>query len=88
MALIPHCLTRSFDGLKIGVLDPKEWHLPDYMAVPNEVVDNEIVRYLSILPLPILEEGVAACETRDADVKLKFRTSKYPPRMKSCDPLE
>ncbi|EMR65888.1 putative glutamyl-trna amidotransferase subunit protein [Eutypa lata UCREL1] len=31
-------ITGSFDGIRIGVLDPKEWHLPPIVAVPNSEV--------------------------------------------------
>lgn len=36
-------LTGSFEGLRIGVLNPKEWHLPGAVAVTNEAVNDEFV---------------------------------------------
>ncbi|KAI3336488.1 putative glutamyl-tRNA amidotransferase subunit A [Xylariaceae sp. AK1471] len=34
-------VTGSFDGMRIGVLDPKHWHLPGAMAVPNIEVERQ-----------------------------------------------
>jgi amidase len=36
-------LTGSLSGLRIGVLDPKDWHLPPVVATPSEEFDNQQV---------------------------------------------
>lgn len=35
--------TKSFDGIRIGVLNPKDWHLPPAVAVPNAEADQQRV---------------------------------------------
>lgn len=36
-------LTSSFEGIRIGVLEPKEWHMPPDVIYPNPVVDDRQV---------------------------------------------
>ncbi|KAK5652964.1 hypothetical protein OQA88_9444 [Cercophora sp. LCS_1] len=59
-------LTRSFDGLRIGVLDPREWHLPSVVAVPNEAVNNEFDREISNAYDKLRFLGVTVKEVRIA----------------------
>lgn len=40
-------LTGSFDGIRIGVLDPKAWHMPTVAVSPNKDVDDQQVRILT-----------------------------------------
>lgn len=47
-------ITGSFDGIRIGVLDPKEWHLPPIVAVPNSEVYKQQVSPWSLTFLPFL----------------------------------
>ncbi len=37
-------LTGTFDGIRIGVLEAKEWHMPAVAAAPNKEVDDQRVR--------------------------------------------
>lgn len=37
-------LTGNFDGIRIGVLEPKEWHMPAVAVAPNKMVDDQQVR--------------------------------------------
>ncbi len=37
-------LTGHFDGIRIGVLEPKEWHMPPVAVAPNKEVDDQQVR--------------------------------------------
>ncbi|ATY64985.1 glutamyl-tRNA(gln) amidotransferase subunit [Cordyceps militaris] len=34
-------LTETFDGIRIGVLEPKEWHMPTVAVTPNTEVDEQ-----------------------------------------------
>ncbi|EGX87737.1 glutamyl-tRNA(gln) amidotransferase subunit A, putative [Cordyceps militaris CM01] len=34
-------LTGTFDGIRIGVLEPKEWHMPAVAVTPNTEVDEQ-----------------------------------------------
>jgi amidase len=36
-------LSGSFDGIRIGVLDPTKWHLNDGMGPPSKVFDDQVV---------------------------------------------
>jgi len=36
-------LKRSFDGLRIGYLNPQEWHLSTSVASPNAAVETQIL---------------------------------------------
>ncbi len=36
-------LTGSFTGIRIGVLDPTQWHLDDAIALPNKSFDDQVV---------------------------------------------
>lgn len=39
---VPH-LTKSFDGIRIGVLKPSEWHMPPVVVFPNAEADAQSV---------------------------------------------
>ncbi|OAR02108.1 hypothetical protein LLEC1_05478 [Akanthomyces lecanii] len=34
-------LTGTFDGIRLGVLEPKEWHMPAIAVTPNKEVDEQ-----------------------------------------------
>jgi amidase len=42
-AYVPH-FTKSFEGIRIGVLEPSEWHMPPFVVLPNAEADAQSVR--------------------------------------------
>ena len=42
-------VTGSFEGIRIGVLDPKDWHLDTTMCRPNKSFDDQVVRFSVLL---------------------------------------
>jgi amidase len=45
---VPH-LTRSFKGIRIGVLEPSEWHMPSFVVFPNAEADAQSTRRIPSL---------------------------------------
>lgn len=42
-------LSKSFDGIRIGVLEPSEWHMPPHVLVPNaEAEEQEVCMSIEI----------------------------------------
>lgn len=39
---VPH-LTKSFDGIRVGVLKPSKWHMPPLVVFPNKEADAQSV---------------------------------------------
>lgn len=37
-------LTGSFDGIRVGVLNPRQWHLGDSLGPPSKDFDDQVVR--------------------------------------------
>lgn len=37
-------LTGSFDGIRVGVLNPRQWHLNDRLGPPSKDFDDQVVR--------------------------------------------
>ena len=38
------CLSKNFQGLRVGFLDPRVWHYPAELIERIEEVDRQIVR--------------------------------------------
>jgi amidase len=48
-------LTGTFEGMRIGVLEPKEWHMPSVAVHPIPEIDDQQVR----LNLPIQQDYIS-----------------------------
>lgn len=63
-------LTGSFEGIRIGVLEPKEWHMPSVAVHPNPAVDDQQVgsNGFGILG-PLADPN----ENQDADISAAYK---------------